>query len=411
MYRFAGKQREMGLGSASRAGTSLARARELAAEARTALAAGLDPLEARKAARQADRTVPNFGECADAYVEAHSNSWRNDKHVAQWKMTLTTYCAQIRALPIDDIDTEAVLKVLQPIWERLPDTAKRLRGRIEKVLDAAAVRGFRTGENPARWRGHLQNLLSKPKALTRGHHAALPYDKLPEFLGQLRARQSVAAQALEFAILTACRSGEVLGARWDEIDLEKAVWVIPGSRMKAGKEHRVPLSGRAVALLTALNEMRTSDFVFPGTAHGKPLSGMAMAMQLRRMKADDITVHGFRSTFRDWASETTSFPHEVCEQALAHAIGNKTEAAYRRGDLFEKRRKLMDAWASLLRTQSIDPDYSDSAGLTIPATAFGGPSTADFRSVWVDMARPFDVESGKTDPTQAVHGNFGAAIR
>ena len=165
-------------------------------------------------------------------------------------------------------------------------------------------------------------------------------------MAQLRARQSVAAQALEFAILTACRSGEVLGARWEEIDLDKAVWVIPGSRMKAGKEHRVPLSGRAVAILTALKEMRTSDFVFPGTAHGKPLSGMAMAMQLRRMKADDITVHGFRSTFRDWASETTSFPHEVCEQALAHAIGNKTEAAYRRGDLFEKRRKLMDAWAS-----------------------------------------------------------------
>ncbi len=168
-------------------------------------------------------------------------------------MTLTTYCAQIRALPIDEIDTEAVLKVLQPIWERLPETAKRLRGRIEKVLDAAAVRGFRTGENPARWRGHLQNLLSKPKVLTRGHHAALPYDKLPEFVAQLRARQSVAAQALEFAILTACRSGEVLGARWEEIDLDKAVWVIPGSRMKAGKEHRVPLSDRAVALLTALN--------------------------------------------------------------------------------------------------------------------------------------------------------------
>jgi integrase len=346
MYRFAGKQREMGLGSATRAGTSLAKARELAAEARTALAAGLDPLEARKAVRLASRTVPTFGECSDAYVESHRKSWRTNKHVVQWTMTLTTYCAQIRSTPVNEVDTEGVLKVLQPLWERVPETAKRLRGRIEKVLDAAAVRSFRTGENPARWRGHLQNLLSKPKMLTRGHHAALPYEKLPDFVAQLRVRQSLAAKALEFAILTACRSGEVRGARWEEFDLDKAVWVIPGKRMKAGKEHRVPLSDRAATILMALKEMRTGDFVFPGTARGKPLSEMAMAMQLRRMKADDITVHGFRSTFRDWASETTSFPHEVCEQTLAHAIGNKTEAAYRRGDLFDKRRKLMDAWAA-----------------------------------------------------------------
>jgi integrase len=345
MYRCGGKQREMGLGSASRAGTSLARARELAAEARTALAAGLDPLEVRKARAQAERTVPSFGECADAYLETHRKSWRNDKHAAQWTMTLTTYCAQIRAMPVNEIDTEAVMKVLGPIWERLPETAKRLRGRIEKVIDAAAVRGFRTGENPARWRGHLQNLLAKPKTLSRGHHAALPYEQVPEFMAQLRVRQSLAARALEVVILTACRSGEVRGARWDEIDLGKAVWVIPADRMKAGKEHRVPLSERAVAILAVLQEMRTSEFMFPGAASGKPLSGMAMAMQLRRMKRGDITVHGFRSAFRDWASETTSFPHEVCEQALAHTISNKTEAAYRRGDLFEKRRKLMDAWA------------------------------------------------------------------
>jgi integrase len=345
MYRFAGKQREMGLGSASRAGISLARARDLAAEARIALAAGLDPLEVRNAARQAERILPTFGECADAYIETHRSSWRSDTHIAQWTLTLTRYCAPIRNMPVDSIDTEAVLKVLQPIWERLPETAKRLRGRIEKVLDAAAVRGFRTGENPARWRGHLQNLLAKPKVLSRGHHAALPYERLPEFMAQLRARHSLAARALEFAILTACRSGEVRSARWDEIDLAKAVWIIPAGRMKAGKEHRVPLSDRAVALLAALQEVRTSDFVFLGTAPGQPLSGMAMAMLLRRMESADITVHGFRSTFRDWASETTSFPHEVCEQALAHTIGNKTEAAYRRGDLFEKRRKLMEAWA------------------------------------------------------------------
>jgi integrase len=346
MYRCRGRQREMGLGSASRAGTSLARAREMAAEARVALAAGVDPLEARQARIRAERMIPSFGECADAYIDTHKNSWRHEKHLAQWRMTLTTYCAPIRAIPIDKIDTAAVLKVLQPIWERLPETAKRVRGRIENVLDAAAVRGFRTGENPARWRGHLQNLLAKPKVLTRGHYAALAYDKLPDFMAQLRARHSVAAWALEFAILTACRSAEVRNARWDEIDVGKAMWIIPAQRMKAGKEHRVPLSDRAVFLLATLQETRTSDFVFPGNDSGKPLSERAMAMQLRRMNAADITVHGFRSTFRDWASETTSFPHEVCEQALAHAIGNKTEAAYRRGDLFEKRRKLMDTWAA-----------------------------------------------------------------
>jgi integrase len=346
MYRHGGKQREMGLGSASKSGTSLARARELAAEARTALAAGLDPLEVRKAHMQAERAIPSFGECADAFIESHRKSWRNDKHVAQWTMTLATYCAQIRSLPVDKVDTEAVLKVLQPIWDRLPETANRLRGRIENVLDAAAVRSFRMGENPARWRGHLQNLLAKPKVLIRGHHPALPYENLPDFMVQLRARHSIAARALEIAILTACRSGEVLNARWDNIDLGKALWVIPAGCMKAGREHRVPLSARAVAILEALQEPRTGHFVFSGAGGCKPLSGAAMTRELRRMKADGVTVHGFRSTFRDWASETTSFPHEVCEQALAHAIGNKTEAAYRRGDLFEKRRKLMEAWAS-----------------------------------------------------------------
>ena len=345
MYRFGGKQREMGLGSASRAGTSLARARELATEARTALAAGLDPLEARKARMQAERTVPSFGECADAYIEAHRKSWRNDKHVAQWILTLTTYCAQIRAIPVSEIDTEAVLKVLQPIWEKLPETARRLRGRMEKVLDAAAVRGFRTGENPARWRGHLQSLLAKPNALTRGHHAALPYEQLPEFMVQLRACQSVAARALEYAILTAARTGEVLCARWDEIDLAKAIWTIPAHRMKAGKEHRVPLSGRAVAILTALEEMRINNFVFPGSrlrqaALGTGDGKAAEAHGLRQHHCSRLPLY-----FPGLGERNTAFPHEVCEQALAHTIGNKTEAAYRRGDLFDKRRKLMDAWA------------------------------------------------------------------
>jgi integrase len=346
MYRFGGKQREMGLGSASRAGTSLARARELAAEARIALASGIDPLEARQARIRAERMIPSFGECAETYIQMHKNSWRHKKHLAQWRMTLTTYCAPIRAMPVDKIDTAAVLKVLQPIWERLPETAKRVRGRIENVLDAAAVRGFRTGENPARWRGHLQNVLPKPKVLTRGHYAALAYENLPEFMAELRARHSVAARALEFAILTACRSAEVRNARWDEIDLDKAIWIIPAHRMKVCKEHRVPLSDRAVFLLATLQETRISDFVFPGNALSKPLAERAMAMQLQRMDVPNITVHGFRSTFRDWCGEATNFPREVAEAALAHVVGDQTERAYRRGDALEKRRKLMEAWAA-----------------------------------------------------------------
>jgi integrase len=234
--------------------------------------------------------------------------------------------------------------VLQPVWSAIPETASRLRGRIENILDAAKAKGLMTGDNPARWRGHLKSLLPARQRLTRGHHAALPYDDLPAFMAALRARQSLAALALEFVILTASRSGEVLNARWTEFDLAKAVWTIPASRMKAGQEHRVPLSARALAILKALHQSRTGEFVFPGNRTDKPLSSMAMAMQLRRMNRANITVHGFRSTFRDWASEQTSFPHETCEHALAHRISDKAEAAYRRGDQFDKRRKLMDAW-------------------------------------------------------------------
>ena len=221
-----------------------------------------------------------------------------------------------------------------------------IRGRIENVLDAAKARGFRQGENPAAWRGHLKTLLPASQKLTRGHHAALGYDLLPEFMAALRARQSLAAKALELAILTACRSGEVLGARWEEFDLEKAVWTIPSLRMKAGQTHRVPLAYPVLALVKSIPRLDGNPYVFPGLRDGKPLSGMAMAMQLRRMGRVDITSHGFRSTFRDWASEQTSFPHETCEHALAHRISDKAEAAYRRGDQFEKRRKLMEAWAA-----------------------------------------------------------------
>jgi integrase len=263
-------------------------------------------------------------------------------------MTLKTYCGPIRSVPVNAIDTEAVLKVLQPIWTKIPETAARLRGRIENILDAAKAKGLLTIENPARWRGHLKTLLPARQRLTRGHHAALPYDDLPAFMTELRARESMAALALELAILTATRTSEVINAKWREFDLAKALWTIPAIRMKAGHEHRIPLTACAVKILKSLQKLSHSHHVFPGNARSKPLSTAAMTMQLRRMKRGDITVHGFRSSFRDWASEQTSFPHETCEHALAHRISDKAEAAYRRGDQFEKRRKLMEAWASYI---------------------------------------------------------------
>jgi integrase len=273
-------------------------------------------------------------------------SWRNAKHAAQWEMTLRDYAAPLRRLPVDKITTDDVIAVLKPLWNEKPETASRLRGRIERVLDAAKAQGLRNGENPARWRGHLDQLLPKRQQLKRGHHAAMPYGALPAFLADLRERESVAARALEFAILTAARSGEVLGARWEEFgDLDRAVWTVPAARMKAGREHRVPLSKRAAKIVKGFYEVREGDFVFPGQKAGQPLSTMALEMVLRRMKVDGVTVHGFRSTFRDWAAECTNFPNEVCEAALAHVIENKAEAAYRRGDLFDKRRKLMEAWS------------------------------------------------------------------
>jgi integrase len=245
---------------------------------------------------------------------------------------------------VDKVTTDDVLSVLKPIWNQKPETASRLRGRIERVLDAAKAQGLRTGENPARWRGHLDHLLPKRQRLTRGHHPAMEYTRLPAFMRDLRARHSTASLALELAILTTARSGEVLGARWGEFDLDRGVWAVPAARMKAGREHRVPLSRRALEILKLMSEVRDGPYVFPGQKAGKPLSVMALEMVLRRMKIERATVHGFRSSFRDWASECTNFSNEVCEAALAHVIENKAEAAYRRGDLFEKRRKLMDDW-------------------------------------------------------------------
>jgi integrase len=343
LFRWQGKPTEIGLGSAR--DVTLARARELAVRARAKLAEGINPRAHRRATEGA-----TFGECADRLIEAMRPAWRNSKHAAQWKMTLLNYAGPLRRLPVDQIKTDDVLSVLKRFWQDRPETASRLRSRIERVLDAAKAQGFRNGENPARWRGHLEQLLPKRQRLTRGHHAAMPYVQLPAFMSDLQARQATAALALEFAILTVARTGEVLGAEWGEFDLQGAVWTIPAARMKSGREHRVPLSLHALSIVKRMQEAQGGDFVFLGQNPGRPLSEMALAMVLRRMKIEAATVHGFRSTFSDWAAERTNFANEVREASLAHAIKNKAEAAYRRGDLFDKRRKLLEAWASYCTT-------------------------------------------------------------
>ena len=339
MYTSNGRRVELGLGSTST--RSLKEAREEAGSLRASLARGLDP----RAERSKSTTKPTFGEFADEYVEAMRPSWRNAKHAAQWSMTLTEYAKPLRRLPIDAVTTEEILRTLQPIWKRTPETAERLRGRIENVLSSAKAKGLREGENPAAWKGHLDQLLPKRQRLTRGHHAALPFNDVAEFFGNLSAKSATAARALQFLILTASRSGEVLGATWSEVDLDRGLWVVPASRMKAGTEHRVPLSEAALNVLSSVNVgLRPDDHLFWGKSPDRPLSNMAMSMLLRRM-VPNVTVHGFRSSFRDWAAEVSAFSHEVCEMALAHTIPNKAEAAYRRGDLLEKRRELMEAWA------------------------------------------------------------------
>jgi integrase len=282
-----------------------------------------------------------FGQCADELIKSKRREWRSEIHAAQWRTTIDDYCGPILDKPVDAIDTQAVLGVLQPVWGRIPETASRLRGRIEAVLDYAKANGLRSGENPAAWRGHLALILPRRQKLSRGHHAAMPYADLPEFIAKLRDTESIYALALEFLVLTAARSGEVLGATWDEIDIDAQVWIIPASRMKAGREHRVPLSARAMAILERVAEIRTGALVFAGQRRRRPLSGAAIGALVT-----GATVHGFRSSFRDWAGEETSFPREIAEQALAHAAGDATERAYRRGDALEKRRALMESWAN-----------------------------------------------------------------
>ena len=339
LYSLAGKQREAGFGSCG--AITLAEAREKAARYRSMLAKGIDPLAAKKADTEAAAARKTFGQCADELMKSKRREWRSEIHAAQWRTTIDDYCGPILDKPVDTIDTAAVLSVLQPVWQRIPETASRLRGRIEAVLDFAKAHKLRSGENPAAWRGHLALILPKRGKLTRGHHAAMPYGELPEFIAKLREAESVQALALEFLILTAGRAGEVLGATWDEIDIDARVWVIPASRMKASREHHVPLSPRALAILERMAGIRTGDLVFAGHRRRRPLSNSSLA----RLCPAPATAHGYRSAFRDWAGEETSFPREIAEQALAHATGGAVEQAYRRGDALEKRRGLMQAWA------------------------------------------------------------------
>jgi len=342
-YTIAKRTRDMGLGPAR--DVSLAKARELADEARRLVLGRQDPLEVRRQV-QAVRT---FRQVAEAYLEAREPTFRNPKHRDQWRMTLLELAAPIGAMPVDQVDTEAVMRVLRPIWIKTPETASRLRGRIERVLDAAKAAGERSGENPARWRGHLDHLLPRKAGPTR-HHAAITWQEAPAFLVRLRDRRSISARALEWTILTAARTGETIGARWDEIDLDARVWTVPASRMKAGREHRVPLTRRCLAILAEMQAIG-SPWVFPGARAGRPLSNMAMLEALRDL-APGVTVHGFRSTFRDWAGDRTQFAREVIEAALAHRVGDSTEQAYRRQDALEKRRRLMDAWSSFLADET-----------------------------------------------------------
>jgi integrase len=355
-----GRRRAMGLGSYPE--VSLAAARRQAASVRERARNGADPIEAKREARRAAALKAmreiTFRRCAESFIETHRAGWRNEKHATQWRSTLSTYVDPVFGdLPIGAIDTAMVTKVLDPIWSTKNETASRVRGRIEMILDWAKARGHREGENPARWKGHLQHALpARRKVAKVEHHAALPFDEIGLFLRALRAMDGLSARALEFAILTAARTGEVIGARWDEIDIDAKLWSVPASRMKGGREHRVPLSASAIAILTPLISTSGRAYVFATDSEDVPLSNMALLMTLRRMKRSDVTVHGFRSTFRDWASERTNYSREVAEAALAHAVGDRVEAAYRRGDLFGKRRKLMEAWGSYCGARAAQQD-------------------------------------------------------
>lgn len=343
-YQLSGKRRMMGLGACSAVG--LAEARDKAADARKLVKQGIDPLDAKKADETAEKAkATTFRELATEYIADHRAGWRNAKHGQQWQNTLAQYAfPKIGDKLIAEISTEDVLGILKKLWTEKPETASRLRNRIELVIDAGRAKGLSTAPNPAAWRGHLDKLLSKRTKASRGHHAAMDRRELPAFFRRLAEdRHSLSSVALQITILTACRTSEVLLATWEEFDLENRLWTIPGERMKAGRPHRVPLSG---AVLKLLDGIKGKGYVFPGAREGRPLSNMAMTMVLRRLEHPELTVHGFRSTFRDWCAEETHYPNIVAEQALAHTVGDKVEAAYRRGDLLDKRRAMMEDWAT-----------------------------------------------------------------
>ncbi|SDX69223.1 tyrosine-type recombinase/integrase [Thiocapsa roseopersicina] len=350
-FQLNGKRRDMALGSA--ADVTLAQAREQAGKARALVRAGIDPIEHRKVETA---TVPTFTSAAAQYIRSHRHGWSNRKHARQWVATLKTYARPaIGSKPVDTIGTEDILAVLSPIWTTKTETAKRVQGRMENILDWCAARKFRDASNPARWRGHLDHLLPKPTKVSKvTHHPAMPWPALPSFMTELRSNPSISSQALRFLILSACRTSEVIGAQWSEVDLDAAVWTIPGDRMKAGREHRVPLSDEALAIVKALPRIEGNPFVFPGARQGRPLSNMALLQLMRGLghgvngEKSAAVPHGFRSTFRDWCGEVSSHPREVAEAALAHVNGDKTEAAYARGDLFTKRRKLMTDWSAFV---------------------------------------------------------------
>jgi integrase len=364
-YELDGARHDMGLGPVTT--LRLAEAREQARQLRQQIIAGIDPLGARneqkaerkakaQAARAEKAKAQTFRECAEKYLAVHGDKWKNPKHAAQWRATLATYAHPIIGdLNVADIDEAHLVRVLEPIWRKIPETARRVRGRIEAVLGYATVSKFRTGDNPARWHNHLQTLLGGTQKAVE-HHAALPFAEVPAFMVELRGRNSTSASALEFAVLTAARTGEVIGALWDEIDLKAKTWTIPKERMKANADYRVPLTPRAVEVLSSLERRGTHVFgthVFGTPVTGKPLSNMALLELLRGMRAG-FTVHGFRSAFRDWAAERTNYPNHVVEKALAHSIPDKVEKAYRRGDLFEKRRRLMLEWEKYLSRPSAE---------------------------------------------------------
>lgn len=353
-FKLQGKQRHMGLGSLTE--VSLSEARERAADNRKLLKNGTDPMEVGIQEEQADEAVPSFTNCAARYIMSHRRSWRNAKHARQWVSTLKAYARPvIGSKPVDEVTTQDVLKILEPIWTNKTETAKRVQGRIENVLDYAAAHDYRDSGNPARWRGHLDKLLAKPSRVKKvSHHPAMPYDEVAAFMADLQSYTSISSKALQFLILTATRTSEVLRSEWPEIDLDNETWTIPAERMKARREHRVPLSRQTVELLTQLPRVKGTTYVFPGARNGRPLSNMSMLQLMRGMgygldgERGDFVPHGFRSSFRDWTGEITSYPRDVAEMALAHTIENKVEAAYRRGDLFEKRRAMMQDWADYI---------------------------------------------------------------